>query len=422
MSQTPRGRIRRLAIAAGVSGTGDWAATTALALVVFGETHSAIWLSASFFFVQVPRGFLSPVAGMIADRFDRRRVIVLCDLLAGATYCLMTITRAPVALIALGSIAAFVNLPAGSAAMAAVPNLIGGDDELSWANGTVMAAFRVGTLIGPALGAALYASVGPGAVFALNALSFGASAGVIARIRGDFHVHRSEATEPERGVWKGLAFMMRTPVLLALLIVGAVTFIAAEVSTVAELPLVHHFGAGAIGYGIMNTAWGAGGLLGALAAARIVRKAHEPAAAVYGILFFGVFLGLIGLAPVFALVPIFSFLFAFSDPFSYVGFGGITQRTTPDEIRGRVFAAMSGVMSLSMALAFGVSGFIVEATGWRPVFAIGGLVNVGCAVALGIVLGVIGHGSTRGADTSPREATVEGASPDAPSAEAEPTL
>ena len=78
----------------------------------------------------------------------------------------------------------------------------------------------------------------------------------------------------------------------------------------------------------MNTMWGPG-VLGAVVAARIIRKEREPAAAVYGLLYFGIFLAAIGLSPWFGLVPLLMFLFAFSDPFSYVGFGGLYQKGRP---------------------------------------------------------------------------------------------
>ncbi|MFL5767792.1 MAG: MFS transporter [Actinomycetota bacterium] len=407
--RTARGRIRRLAFATGVSGTGDWAASVALSLLVFAETHSTIWLSASFFFIQAPKGFLSPVAGMVADRFDRRRVIVVCALLSGAAYVAMVATREPVWLIALGSLAALVDLPAGPAAIAAVPNLVG-EDELSWANGTVSAAFRLGTLIGPALGGALYAFAGAGSVFALNAVSFLASAVVVARISGAFH-STAEPTGQTEGVWEGLRFIRRTPVILALAVVGAVTFLAAEISLVAELPLIHDFGVGGLGYGVMNTAWGAGGFAGAVIAARVVRERWEPAAAVGGILFFGLFLGLIGVSPVFVLVPVFSFLYAWSDAFSFLGYAGIVQRQTHDAIRGRVFAGMSGLNALATLLAFSVSGFIVGAVGWRPTYVVGGLINVGCGIALWIALRLRGSSTTEGGDADESAVRIQSEAP-----------
>ena len=94
----------------------------------------------------------------------------------------------------------------------------------------------------------------------------------------------------------------------------------------------------------------------------------------------------VGAAPLFAIIPSFLLLFAFSDSFAFVGFNGIYQRGTPDAIRGRMFAAVGAVMNLATAASFGAAGFVVEAVGWRPVYLGGGLVDVACAAALAVVL------------------------------------
>ena len=381
-----RGDIRRLAAASAISGTGDWAATTALALAVYAKTGSAVWLSASFLFTQLPSALVAPLSGMMADRLDRRRIMIICDLLGAAAYAGMAVTGAPLPLILLGSLAALLHSPFGPSARAAVPNLAGAAD-LSWANGTLSAATNVGQLAGPALGGVLYAAVGAGPAFWANAVSFVVSAGCIAAVRGRF---RSE-TPPSSaggasGVWAGVRFLWRQGTLLTLTVVGAITFMATEIAAVADLPLIHHFGVGGVGYGIMNVAWGAGGLAGSLAAARIVTRATEPAAAVLGCLVFGVFVAAVGAAPWFALIPLFSLLFAASDSFAFVGFNGIYQRRTPDEIRGRVFAAVGAVMTFASAASFGFAGFLVDAVGWRPVNLGGGLVDIACAVALALSL------------------------------------
>jgi MFS family permease len=143
---------------------------------------------------------------------------------------------------------------------------------------------------------------------------------------------------------------------------------------------------GGVGYAIINVVWGAGGLIGSLVAARVVTGDREPAAAVLGCLVFGAFVAAVGVSPWFALIPLFSLLFAFSDSFAFVGFNGIYQRRTPDEIRGRVFAAIGAVMTLATAVSFGFAGFLVEAVGWRPVYLVGGLVDIACAVAIALSL------------------------------------
>jgi MFS family permease len=381
-----RGDIRRLAAASAISGTGDWAATTALALAVYAKTGSAVWLSVSFLLTRIPSALVAPLSGMMADRLDRRRIMITCDLLGAASYAGMAVTSTPLPLIMLGSLAALLHSPFGPSARAAVPNLAGAAD-LSWANGTLSAASNVGQLAGPALGGVLYAAVGAGPAFWANAVSFVVSAGCITAVRGRFRSEPPQSSAGgESGVWAGVRFLWRNGTLLTLTIVGAITFMATESAAVADLPLIHHFGVGGVGYGIMNVTWGAGGLAGSLVAARIVTRATEPAAAVLGCLVFGAFVAAVGAAPWFALIPLFTLLFAASDSFAFVGFNGVYQRRTPDAIRGRLFAAVGAVTTFATAVSFGFAGFLVDAVGWRPVYLGGGLVDVACAVAVALSL------------------------------------
>jgi MFS family permease len=399
MVNRARGDIRRLAAASAISGTGDWAATTALSLAVYAKTGSAVWLSVSFLLTRIPSALVAPLSGLMADRLDRRRIMITCDLLGAVTYAVMAVTGRPLPLILLGTLAALLHSPFGPAARAAVPNLAGAAD-LSWANGTLSAASNVGQLAGPALGGVLYAVVGAGPAFWANAGSFVLSAGFITAVRGRF---RSEVPPSPAaggsGIWAGVGFVWRHGTLLTLTVVGAVTYMATEIAAVADLPLIHHFGVGGVGYGIMNVAWGAGGLAGSLLAARIVTRATEPAAAILGCLVFGAFVAAVGASPWFALIPLFTLLFALSDSFAFVGFNGIYQRRTPDAIRGRVFAAVGAVMTFAAAASFGFAGFLVDAVGWRAVYLGGGLVDVACAAALAL--------SLRGTPSHPAEAGPE---------------
>lgn len=388
MVSRTRGDIRFLAAASAASNTGNWAASVALALVVFAKTGSTVWLSASFLFTQVPSALVAPLSGMMADRLDRKRIMITCDLLGAAVYLGMAVTGQPLLLIVLGSVAALLHAPFGPAAQAAVPNLAG-EADLSWANGTLAAASNVGQLAGPAVGGVLYAAVGAGPAFAANAVSFAISATLIAVVRGQFrgkHPAASDSGATSSSIWAGARFLWHNTTLMALTVIGAITFMATEIAAVADLPLIHDFGVGGVGYGIMNVAWGAGGLAGALIAARIVTKDSETTAAVAGVLVFGIFVAAVGVAPWFALIPVFSLLFAGSDSFAFVGFNGIYQRATPDAIRGRMFAAVGAITTLASAASFGFAGFLVEAAGWRPVYLGGGLIDVACAAVLGVIL------------------------------------
>lgn len=92
------------------------------------------------------------------------------------------------------------------------------------------------------------------------------------------------------------------------------------------------------------------------------------------------------MAPWFALIPVFSLLFAGSDSFAFVGFNGIYQRATPDAIRGRMFAAVGAITAFASAVSFGFAGFLVEVAGWRLVYLGGGLIDVACAGVLAVIL------------------------------------
>ena len=90
-----RGDIRRRAAASAISGTGDWAASTALALAVYAKTGSAVWLSVSFLLTRLPSALVAPVSGIMADRLDRRRIMITCDLLGAVTHAGMAVTGVP---------------------------------------------------------------------------------------------------------------------------------------------------------------------------------------------------------------------------------------------------------------------------------------------------------------------------------------
>src|SRR4051812_11943016 len=230
VSTSNRSSIWRLATARGISDTGSWAATVALALVVYAKTGSTVWLSMSFFFTEGSAAVLAPIAGVIADRLNRKSVMIVCDLLGAACYIAMGLVNEPATLIAIGTVASVLHLPFGPSSSAAVPNLAT-EDDLSWANGVLSAAGGTGILLGPALAGALTGFLGGAEpVYWLNAASFVFSASLIATIKGRFSVAEKTEEPEERWhqMWAGWAYIARKPVLLTLTIIGAVTFIAAQ--------------------------------------------------------------------------------------------------------------------------------------------------------------------------------------------------
>jgi MFS family permease len=137
-----RRRVRQLATARVVSSGGSQAAQIALVYQIYTITRSGLWVAVALFGSITLGGLLGPISGWTADRFDRRRVMVLSELSAGAVYLGLVFAHAPVALVAGALAATILGSPFRGASAAAIPNLVGAED-LAWANAQIAAAFNV---------------------------------------------------------------------------------------------------------------------------------------------------------------------------------------------------------------------------------------------------------------------------------------
>src|SRR3954468_4382355 len=98
-STTSATAVRRLAIARCISQTGTSAAFAALNFLVYGRTRSTAWLAATLLLTFGAAVAASPLAGVIGDRFDRRRVMICSDLAAGALFAAMSLLHSVGALV-----------------------------------------------------------------------------------------------------------------------------------------------------------------------------------------------------------------------------------------------------------------------------------------------------------------------------------
>jgi MFS family permease len=367
--------IRRLAAGELLSSVGSWAAGIATSFFMYRRTGSAIWVAGTLFFTFGITGFLSPLAGKVADRYERRRVMIVSDLASAACWGALVWIREPVVVIAFAFLASVVGMPFGFAARAAVPNLVG-EDELGWANGLLSAAASIGRLLGPALGGGIFAVAGVGVTFAVNSVSFLLSAALSASIRKvRFSV---ETPSEEGGSLEGFRVIARDRVLLKLLVAWTISYFAMDIAFVADPPLATSFGVGAFGFGLLDTFFGAGAVIGGLYARR-VEEADERRWITLGLL--GVAFGwsIIAGAPWFAVVLVASAGAAAFDAVGGVAGYSVIQRRSTDAVRGRVFAAYAMAGMIANTIGFLVVGPLVEAFGPRAVYALGGGLSLAAA-------------------------------------------
>lgn len=375
MTVPSRRAARRIALARVISLTGSEAAIIALVFALYQRTHSSLWISAALLVSFWTLGLLTPVAGSLGDRLDRRLVMVGSDLLGAVCFASLAVVRSPAALLVLAFSAAVVEAPFFPAATAAIPNLVTADD-LAWANGTIAFGSNVGYLAGPALGGALAASGGVTMVFLLNAASFVVSAALVASVRGTFSGRRDDGDE-HRGLWSGVSFLFREPVLRTITLAFAVFAVCVGSVLVAELPLAASFHTGSVGYGLIATAFGVGALLGSLAG-RLLTESNERRVLVYASFVTAAGFGAVAPAPAFAVVLGAMLVAGASDGIVDVAVSLIVQRRSPDAVRSRVVAALEGVFLTSLGASFLFAGWFVESFGPKPAYALAG---AGCAVA-----------------------------------------
>lgn len=373
--------VRRLAVAGFVSAAGSEAAYIALAFALYQRTGSGLWVAAVFLLTLGIPGFFTPIAGVIADRFDRRRVMVTVDALAALAFVVLLFTQDRFAMLAVAFVAALVERPFGPALRASVPNFVDAD-LLSRANSLLSMGYQLGVVAGSALGGILFERYGVTTVFALNAASFLISSGLIASIRASFSVQLdTDAGDEHRGTLAGFRFIRARRVLLALLVAWALIYFAVDIVLVAEPALVTELGAGAVGYGLLSTSWGIGSIIGA-GVARRLRRQHEGWAVVVETAGTAGGLIAIAVAPVLGLAILGMGLVAVFDQLGEVAGNSLIQRTTPDAIRGRVFAAYSTVGTFGNFVAFTAGGLLLEFIGPRGVYGMGAAASAVATIIL----------------------------------------
>jgi MFS family permease len=322
-------------------------------------------------------GFVGPFAGILGDRYDRKKVLIASDIAGAVAFALMAFGSSPMWLVAWAFISAIAEAPFWSASEAAIPN-VAGEEHLSWANSLLGVSRALGITLGPAIGGLLVGAIGSSAVFGLNAVSFLISAAIVWSVRARFNAEHTDDRHREGGVKAGFSFLLHDRVLRTLLIAWSVFIIGMGMSMVADLPLSEEFGVGAFGYGMLITSWGAGSTIGALFGRRM-KQGHEGTWLVCACLIISAAGIAIAFSPWFALIVLLLFVFGLADGTTFVAEQNLRQRRAPDHVRSRVASAFVGVLNALLAISYVAAAVVVPAIGPKATYGIGG-VTAGLAV------------------------------------------
>lgn len=265
---------RALIGASAASQLGDWLYNAVLLGYVYEATGSAAWVGAATICRLLPFVLLGPVGGVIADRYDRRSVLLAGDLLR----CLLMLGLAAVVagdgpvllVIGLTALASAAGSAERPAALALLPRLVG-ESRFGPANALLHTVQDLGVVFGPAIGAVLLVVAPDYVAFIVNAGTFAVSAALISTLRRRPHAVPAQAGERAGAQFRhGLRTARRTPfVLPLLLVVGMVEFTYGAQTVQLVLYAGRELGFGAEGYGYLLAAAGVGGLASALINGRL---------------------------------------------------------------------------------------------------------------------------------------------------------
>ena len=178
--------LTRLLVGEFVSSIGDWLYLVALLIIVYAQTESAVLLGLVGAARVLPYIVLSVPAGIVADRFDRRLVLLSTDvargLIMGGLAVLVALAAPLWSIIVLALLAACFSSFFGPAIGAFLPSLVRDETELGPANSAWATLDNLAFVIGPALAGILIAVSGLTLAFALNAVSFAVIAVVLWRL------------------------------------------------------------------------------------------------------------------------------------------------------------------------------------------------------------------------------------------------
>jgi MFS family permease len=256
-----------------VSLMGTWMQTVAQAWLVYSLTHSTLLLGFTSFCAQVTVFFMASLGGMIADRVDRRKMLIVTQALAmlqAATLAILTLTGVVQVweIIALAFGLGLINSVDVPTRQSMTLDMVG-RGELRHAIALNSMMFNLARVVGPSLAGALIAVVGEGLCFSLNALSFAAVLTSLFLMRFPERAPRVQE-HPLREVVAGYRYTLSSPRILTALMLVAVSSVFGA-SYLSMLPAFARdiLGGASTSYGTLMASVGAGALIGAYGLSRI---------------------------------------------------------------------------------------------------------------------------------------------------------
>ena len=372
--------IRSLFIAQVISYAGDWFAYVAFVGLVQDLTDLPLLVTMVYVAQSLPAFFMSAVAGPAADRFDRRRILLVISLIQAAAAAGLLLVGSKgtlwlgfLCLCIISALGSFV----GPAAQAGLPNLARNPEELKQASLLFGSLWGAMLAIGAAMGGLVATLFGRDVAFIVNAISFVAAAGFVMLISRPMQEARdpqqavAERMRPIVDMKEAFGYARRDHTLLALLASKATFSMGAGIVGLLAVLATHDLHGGDGATGLLLGARGLGVAAGPLIASRLVGPSMARVVLLCGGagLAFGVcYLGL-SIAPTLAIAVPLALLAHLGGGAQWTLSTYGLQRRAPDHVRGRILAGDFGIVTLTITISNIGAGALAAVTGARIAIA-----------------------------------------------------
>jgi len=348
-----------------LSAFGDWAMFIVMA--VWMKTLTGSSARAGLVFLVLGLGaFAAPLGGLLADRVRRRPLMIACDLVLGVSVLLLLLVhdRGDAWLIYLVALlygaVGMVFYPAQTALL----RVMLPEELLADANGALSTMRQGLRIVAPLAGAGLYAAFGGGAVAALDAATFGASAFLMSRMRVAEERPEPPAHHFLREVTAGVEHVWRTLPLRQITAGTAVALLVTGFTETLIFSVIQHLGHKPSFFGVLATLQGIGSIAGGLTAATVLRRFGDVRTVGIGIGLFGL-CGVLLAVPSLAVVTAGFVVAGLGVVWAIVAFNTSIQTRTPLAIQGRVDAACEVSLSVAQTVSIGTGAALSALVDYR---------------------------------------------------------
>ncbi len=363
----------RLFSATLISAIGNNIHRIALMVMVYSLTEEALWVSLALGIQLITSVIIGPLLSAWADVQERRKLLVLSDILRAPVVLLIPLLgiRSLPLLLILVICMEILRILHDPVSVAVIPELVP-ESSMDAANGLMLFAVRFAEVVFVGLAGLLVAAAGTAVAFWIDAGTFLASGLLLLGLP-----QMQVASDAERGYWArvqgGINHIRRNPIIRRTVGTLACAALFGSVESVLGVVLaVSVMQVGSAGFGIMEAGMAFGAILGTVMILQLTKKISRERIFLFGLLGFGVIEAAIGLFPAFSWVITAYFISGVLNMAFLIPARSILMINTPSELRTRTFAAFGAVMNSAVLAGTLLGGALEKPLGAPTVFLLAG--------------------------------------------------